>query len=72
MTHEAVAVVPRTGIVYLTEDATPSGFYRYLPTKQGKLIAGGELQMLMIETPDGSSYFLSLVSSPLLRVGPPR
>ncbi|MEV5764922.1 alkaline phosphatase PhoX [Micromonospora sp. NPDC052213] len=54
--HEAVAVDPRTGIVYLTEDATPSGFYRYLPNKAGELSAGGELQMLVVQTPDGSSY----------------
>lgn len=54
--HEAVALDPNTGIVYLTEDATPSGFYRYLPNKPGELAAGGELQMLVVETPDGSSY----------------
>ncbi|MDT0344115.1 PhoX family protein [Streptomyces litchfieldiae] len=54
--HEAVAVDPRTGIVYLTEDATPSGFYRYLPRRPGRLAAGGELQMMVIETPGGGSY----------------
>ena len=54
--HEAVAVDPSTGIVYLTEDATPSGFYRYLPNTPGTLHNGGELQMLLVETPDGSSY----------------
>ncbi|WP_199430238.1 alkaline phosphatase PhoX [Qaidamihabitans albus] len=54
--HEAVAVDPGTGVVYLTEDATPSGFYRYLPRKRGELAAGGELQMLVVRTPDGSSY----------------
>lgn len=54
--HEAVAVDPHTGFVYLTEDATPSGFYRYLPKAPGKLHDGGELQMLVIQTPDGSSY----------------
>jgi uncharacterized protein len=54
--HEAVAVDPHTGYVYLTEDATPSGLYRYLPRRRGQLAAGGELQMMVIETPDGSSY----------------
>lgn len=54
--HEAVAVDPTTGIVYLTEDATPSGLYRYLPKTKGKLHDGGELQMLVVRTPDGSSY----------------
>ncbi|WDZ83110.1 PhoX family protein [Micromonospora cathayae] len=52
--HEAVAVDPGTGIVYLTEDATPSGLYRYLPTTPGTLAAGGTLQMLAIGT--GGSY----------------
>ncbi|MGL5929459.1 MAG: alkaline phosphatase PhoX [Dermatophilaceae bacterium] len=54
--HEAVCVDPRTDIVYLTEDATPSGFYRYLPNRRRDLAAGGELQMLVVTTPDGSSY----------------
>jgi uncharacterized protein len=54
--HEAVAVDPDTGIVYLTEDATPSGLYRYLPVERGNPIAGGELQMLVVETDDRSSY----------------
>ncbi|MEV4543475.1 alkaline phosphatase PhoX [Micromonospora echinaurantiaca] len=54
--HEAVAVDPRTGIVYLTEDATPSGLYRYLPHTPGELSAGGVLQMLVVPTADGSSY----------------
>jgi len=47
--HEAVAVDPKTGIVYETEDRTPSGFYRYVPNVQGKLAAGGRLEMLKIE-----------------------
>lgn len=54
--HEALCIDPRSGIVYLTEDDTPAGFYRYLPAKSGDLRAGGELQMLVVRTPDGSSY----------------
>ena len=54
--HEALAVDPRTGIVYLTEDATPSGLYRYLPARPGDLHAGGELQMLVVQTAAGGSY----------------
>ncbi len=51
--HEAAAVDPRTGIVYLTEDnGMHSGFYRFLPTDRrprvGALEAGGELQMLKV------------------------
>lgn len=46
--HEAVAVDPETGIVYLTEDATPSGLYRFVPDVPGRLAAGGRLQMAAI------------------------
>lgn len=46
--HEAVAVDPKTGIVYETEDRTPAGFYRFLPTKFGELAAGGKLQMMAV------------------------
>ncbi|HEY3143081.1 MAG TPA: alkaline phosphatase PhoX [Acidimicrobiales bacterium] len=46
--HEAAAVDPRTGYVYLTEDATPSGLYRFIPNVAGDLAAGGRLQMLAI------------------------
>jgi hypothetical protein len=49
-------VDPNSGIVYLTEDSTPSGFYRYLPNTQGTPHDGGELQMLLVETSDGRSY----------------
>jgi secreted PhoX family phosphatase len=48
--HEAVAVDRATGIVYETEDRTPTaGFYRFLPRERGRLAAGGRLQMLAIE-----------------------
>jgi hypothetical protein len=46
--HEAVAVDPRTGIVYETEDQGTSGFYRFLPNVPGSLGEGGRLQMLAI------------------------
>ncbi len=46
--HEAVAVDPATGIVYETEDARESGFYRFLPTQPRDLAAGGRLQMLAV------------------------
>lgn len=46
--HEAVAVDPDTGIVYLTEDAGRSGFYRYIPETPGRLRDGGRLEMLAI------------------------
>jgi uncharacterized protein len=60
--HEALCVDPRSGIVYLTEDATPSGFYRFVPDRKGDL-SSGRLQMLAIDgvpdtydAPTGTSW----------------
>ena len=47
--HEAIAVDPRTGIVYQTEDREDGLIYRYLPDVPGKLAAGGRLQALAIK-----------------------
>jgi len=44
--HEAAAVDPRTGIVYLTEDHFNSPFFRFLPDAFGELHRGGKLQVL--------------------------
>jgi len=45
--HEAAAVDPESGVVYMTEDKEPdAGLYRYLPALPGQLQAGGKLQML--------------------------
>ena len=51
--HEAAAVDPATGIVYLTEDNSAlSGFYRFLPRNRqpraGALEEGGQLEMLRV------------------------
>jgi uncharacterized protein len=54
--HEALAVDPATGIVYLTEDRATCGFYRFVPNKSGQLAAGGRLQMLAI---NGRPAFLT-------------
>lgn len=51
--HEAVAVDPRTGIVYETEDRPTAGFYRFLPRRPGDLQAGGQLEMLAIKGQPG-------------------
>ncbi|MEO2105241.1 MAG: alkaline phosphatase PhoX [Actinomycetota bacterium] len=51
--HEAVAVDPRSGDVYETEDTGNSGIYRFRPTEPGNLAAGGELQMLKVVGVDG-------------------
>ena len=47
--HEAVAVDPRTGIVYLTEDRPNGLFYRFIPEVYGDLNKGGKLQALAIK-----------------------
>jgi uncharacterized protein len=51
MEHEAAAIDPRSGIVYLTEDnGDPAdGFYRFLPNDTSRLHKGGKLQMLAVE-----------------------
>ncbi len=46
--HEAVAVEPTFGIVYLTEDRGDGLLYRFIPNEVGKLNKGGRLQMLVI------------------------
>ncbi len=46
--HEAIAVDPHSGVVYLTEDRNDSLIYRFLPTTPGSLAAGGTLQALAI------------------------
>lgn len=46
--HEAAAVDPATGIVYLTEDTGDSLFYRFLPAARGELAKGGRLQALAL------------------------
>jgi secreted PhoX family phosphatase len=47
--HEALAVDPRTWIVYETEDnGNNSGFYRFTPHERGVLVEGGVLEMLAI------------------------
>lgn len=47
--HEAVAVSPKTGIVYQTEDRGDSLIYRYIPNTPGELHKGGVLQALAIK-----------------------
>ncbi|KAF1711316.1 phosphatase [Pseudoxanthomonas kalamensis DSM 18571] len=50
--HEAAAVDPRTGIVYLTEDRDDSLLYRFLPDAPGDLARGGRLQALALVESD--------------------
>jgi uncharacterized protein len=47
--HEAIAIDPRTGIVYETQDSSKSGLYRYIPRTRDRLMDGGRLQMLAVD-----------------------
>lgn len=51
--HEALAIQPATGIVYLTEDQGDSVFYRFIPNAPGNLLTEGKLQALRFKN---SSY----------------
>ncbi|MCM1982888.1 alkaline phosphatase PhoX [Lyngbya confervoides] len=46
--HEAVAIDPKTGIVYQTEDRVDGLFYRFIPQSPENLAAGGRLEALKI------------------------
>lgn len=46
--HEAASVDPRTGIVYMFEDADRGGVYRFIPKKRFDYHAGGRLEMLAV------------------------
>ncbi|GAA0575602.1 DUF839 domain-containing protein [Kribbella sandramycini] len=61
--HEAAAVDPDRRVIYLTEDETSGGFYRFVPTTWGDLSAGtlqvlresgSTLSWVTVPDPDGS------------------
>lgn len=55
--HEAVAIDPRTGIVYMTEDKVDGLFYRFIPNVSTRLSEGGKLQALAIDgLPDSRNF----------------
>lgn len=45
--HEAAAVDPSTGIVYMTEDRNDGLLYRFIPNRRANLASGGRLQALV-------------------------
>lgn len=47
--HEAAAVDPATGMIYLTEDRDDGVLYRFVPAAPGRLAEGGQLQAMVIE-----------------------
>ena len=52
--HEAVAIDPATGRMYLTEDARPSGLYMYMnPGKRHSLEDGGDLYAMAVKGEPG-------------------
>lgn len=53
---EACSVDPATGYVYQTEDATPGGFYKFVPNQYGKLHLGGTLYALKVRGQDNFNF----------------
>lgn len=51
--HEAIAVDPKSGIVYQSEDRGDGLFYRFIPDVPGKLAEGGRLQALVVRGSKG-------------------
>ncbi len=47
--HEAAAVNPASGMIYLTEDKHESLLYRFVPEVPGQLARGGRLQAMVIQ-----------------------
>lgn len=52
--HEAVAVDPRSGCVYQTEDLGDGLLYRFVPDEPGRLARGGRLQALRLRGERGA------------------
>ena len=65
--HEAAAVDPANGIVYLTEDRPESLFYRFLPNRRGELTAGGRLQALALDGPTDTRNWNEIALTPATR-----
>jgi secreted PhoX family phosphatase len=67
--HEAAAVDPDTGIVYLTEDRGDSLLYRFIPSEYGNLKSVGTLEALKLTAwPTGVhtvTGFLGFLNQPL-------
>lgn len=51
--HEAAAVDPRSGIVYLTEDRVDGLFYRFVPQRAGDLSSGRLQALAMVRGMEG-------------------
>ncbi len=65
--HEAVAVEPASGVIYMTEDVKDGLIYRFIPRERGSLRAGGRLQALAAA--DGSSLDTRNIETTGIAVG---
>ena len=65
--HEAVAVDPASGVVYLTEDDVEGLLYRFVPNVPGELHEGGTLQALALR--DQSSFDTRNFAGPQVEEG---
>ena len=52
--HEAVALDPESGILYITEDRNDGLLYRFLPKTKGRFLDGGTLQALALVDQDAA------------------
>ena len=66
--HEAVAIDPKTGIVYETEDQRDSLFYRFIPSRRNNLSVGGTLQALKIKNMPQAKTFAGFPKRQLMPV----
>jgi len=62
--HEAAAVDPATGIVYLTEDRQDGLLYRFVPAVKGRLAEGGRLQALAVNGVRDSRNWFGVTFAP--------
>ncbi len=67
--REAIALDPKTGVVYMTEDRADGCFYRHLPKDPGDPFGEGRLQALVIpNVPNSSPYPKSAEGNPPKRL----
>ncbi|MFM7349690.1 MAG: alkaline phosphatase PhoX [Erythrobacter sp.] len=69
--HEAAAVDPATGIVYMTEDRDDGVLYRFLPKTPGRLAEGGRLQAMVVEGPADTRNWPKTAGATTMPVGKP-
>ena len=63
--HEATATDPATGIVYETEDAGNSAFYRFRPNSADDLAAGGVLEAMRLAGTTDTRLWTTGTSAPV-------